>query len=339
MWRDFVWNYGDGYEYMERVRGGFAPLIITCAVNGGVQGREMNDALPETPEEIAGACKEAYDAGASVVHIHGRDPSNLPMAAEDPTVYREINALVRERCPELIINNTTGGGPGMSMESRYRCLAAAPELASLNMGPDMSRFRLPARPAPLPHPHEEVTFDDCIPFTYGIIHKLAEVMHERGVKPEMEMYHSGQFWVSRSLIDGGLLEPPYLFQFVMGYQTSAFPTPSDLVHLVERLPSGSIFFVCGVGPYQLPMTTMSILMGGHVRVGLEDNIYYRRGEKLRGNGEAVERVVRIAKELNREIATPARAREILGLGAPRPYARHEQRPIAMQARRHNDPPS
>lgn len=321
MWRDFTWNYRDSYEYMDRVRGGFAPLIITCAINGGVQGRESNDALPETPEQIAASCKEAYDAGASVVHIHGRDPSNLPMSVEDPDVYRQINALVREQCPDLIINNTTGGGPGMSMDSRYRCLEARPELASLNMGPDMSRFRLPARPDTLPHPHEELVFDDCLPFTYGIIHRLAEVMKEQGVKPEMEMYHSGQYWVSSSLIEAAAIEPPYMFQFVMGYQTSAFPTPSNIVHLVQELPSDSVFFVCGIGPHQLPMTTMSILMGGHVRVGLEDNIYYRRGQKLLGNGEAVERTVRIARELNREIATPSQAREILGLDASRQYQR------------------
>lgn len=319
MWSDWVFEYRDSTQYMERVRHGLPPLIITCAVNGGVQGREMNDALPETPEEIARACKEAYDAGASVVHIHGRDPDNLPMSAEDPDVYREINGRVRDLCPELIINNTTGGGPGMTMEARYRCLEALPELASLNMGPDMSRFRLPARVVPLPHPHDELIYDDCLPFTYGIIEKLAAVMKERGIKPEMEMYHSGQFWVSNAVIDAGLVDPPYLFQFVMGYQTSAFPTASNLVRLVDELPRNSIFFVCGIGPFQLPMTTMATLMGGHVRVGLEDNVYYARGRKLRGNGEAVERAVRIARELNREIATPAQAREMLGLGAPRTY--------------------
>jgi 3-keto-5-aminohexanoate cleavage enzyme len=319
MWSDWAFDYRDSRAYMERVRKGLPPLIVTCAVNGGVQGQEMNEALPETPAEIARACKEAYDAGASIVHIHGRDPDNLALSAEDPAVYREINARVRELCPDLIINNTTGGGPGMTMEARYRCLEALPELASLNMGPDMSRFRLPARPAPLPHPHDELIFDDCLPFTYGIIEQLATVMKERGIKPEMETYHSGQFWVGNAVIDAGLVEPPYLFQFVMGYQTSAFPTPANLVRLVDELPQQSVFFVCGIGPFQLPMTTMSILMGGHVRVGLEDNLYYRRGQKLRGNGEAVERVVRIARELNREIATPAQAREMLGLGAPRAY--------------------
>lgn len=324
MWRDFTWDYGDSFEYLEHLRSGFAPLIVTCAVNGGVQGRETNDALPEAPEQIATACKEAYDAGASIVHIHGRHPDNLAASADDPNTYRAINARVRELCPDLIINNTTGGGPGMAMESRYRCLEARPELASLNMGPDMSRFRLPARPEPLPNPHGELIYDECLPFTYGIIGKLAEVMKELSVKPEMEMYHSGQYWVSRDVIGAGLIEPPYLFQFVMGYQTSAFATPANLVHLVSELPEDSIFFVCGIGPSQIPMTTMSILMGGHVRVGLEDNIYYSRGRKLAGNGEAVERVIRVAKELNREIASPAQARELLGLGAPRKY----ERPLA-----------
>lgn len=183
----------------------------------------------------------------------------------------------------------------------------------------MSRFRLPARPSSLPHPHDELIFDDCIPFTYGIIEQLAATMKDAGVKPEMEMYHSGQFWVSQSVIAAGLSDPPHLFQFVMAYQTSAFPTPANLVHLVNELPPDSVFFVCGVGPFQLPMTTMSILMGGHVRVGLEDNLYYERGRKLSGNGEAVERVVRIARELNREVADPRQAREMLGLGSPRQY--------------------
>ena len=117
-WRDFVFDYASSYDYLERVRGGFAPLMVTCAVNGGVQGREMNDALPETPEEIARSCKEAYDAGASVVHVHGRNPENLPMPAETAEVYAEINARIRELCPDIVINNTTGGGPGMEMESR-----------------------------------------------------------------------------------------------------------------------------------------------------------------------------------------------------------------------------
>lgn len=321
MWRDSVWRYADSHEWMARLRGGLPPLMITCAVNGGVQGKEANEALPERPEEIARQAKEAYDAGAVAVHVHARDPGNWAATSGDPDVYREVNALIRETCPDLIVNNTTGGGPTTTMEQRYRCLDALPELASLNMGPDMSRFTVAPRPAPLEHAHPGFVYDACIPFTYGIIEALARIMLEKGIKPELEIYQPGQYWVSGALIEQQLVRAPYLFQYVMGYQTSSFPTPDHLCALVRDLPADSVFFVCGVGPFQLPMTVMATLMGGHVRVGLEDNVYYSRGRKLRGNGEAVERAVRIARELNREIATPAQAREMLGLGEPRGYTR------------------
>jgi 3-keto-5-aminohexanoate cleavage enzyme len=138
-------------------------------------------------------------------------------------------------------------------------------------------------------------------------------MKEHGNKPEMELYHPGMFWVFNDLVSQGLLDPPYDFQFVMGFQTSSFPTPANLLGLINELPPESMFFAIGVGPYQLPMTTLSIMLGGHVRVGMEDNLYYARGRKVKDNAELVARTVRIAKELNREIATPAEAREMLGI--------------------------
>ncbi|MGH3042450.1 MAG: 3-keto-5-aminohexanoate cleavage protein [Gaiellaceae bacterium] len=316
-----TWNYTDTYEYLERVRGGFPPLMITCALNGGIQGKEGSEALPEKPEELAQQAREAYEAGAVAVHVHPRDPSNWTNTASDPDDFFEANARIRELCPDLIINNTTGGGPSWTMETRFRIIEADPELASLNMGPDMSRFVVKPRPASFEHPHDGFVYDDCIPFTYAIIEELAGRMRERGIKPEMEIYQPGQFWVTQSLIEKELVEPPYLHQFVMGYQTSSFATPQALLDLVRELPEHSIFFVCGVGTTQLPMTTTAMLLGGHVRVGLEDNLYYARGRKFRGNGEAVERAVRIARELNREIATPAQAREMLGISAtPSTYA-------------------
>jgi 3-keto-5-aminohexanoate cleavage enzyme len=307
-------EYGDTYAWMERVTSQ-PPLVITAALNGGVQGKEANPSLPEKPEEIAAAAREAYEAGASVVHIHGRDPHDWAQCTNDPEVYAEINALVRAACPDVIINNTTGGGPATTMEGRVACLAALPEMASLNLGPDMSRFRLPERAAPLEHPHPELLYDDCIPFTYGRIEQLAAEMQRLGIHPELELYQPGQYWVSRELIIQGLLEPPYVFQFIMGYQTSSFPTARHLVGLIEDLPSCSRFSVVGVGKFQWAMVTMSILLGGNARVGLEDNVYLKRGRKLTGNGEAVEKVVRLAAELNREVATPAQAREMYGVGA------------------------
>lgn len=311
-----VWDFGDIYTWLEKTRrSDYAPLIVTCALNGGIQGREMNDALPETPAELAAQAKEAYDAGASIVHIHARNPDNLAQCVNWPEVFQEINARVREACPDLLVNNTTGGGPSMSMQERIDGLDARPELASLNLGPDMSQFRIPARPDTLPHPHDAQVYDECIPFTYGVIEQLAQIMLDRDVKPELEVYNPGQLWVTQHLLAKNLLEAPYLHQFVMGSQTGSYPTPENVISLVRDLPPGSIYAVCAIGPYQLPLTTLSTLMGGHVRVGLEDNIYYSRGRKLRGNGEAVERAVRIARELNREIATPAQARELLGVSA------------------------
>ena len=310
-----TWNYGNSYEWMERLRGGFDPVIITCALDGGIQGKESNPAIPESPEEIADQAYEAYNAGASMVHIHARDPEKLWDTTLDPAVCAEVNALVRQRCPDLIINNTTGGGPTTTMEDRFRGLEARPEMASLNMGPDMSRFQIKERRAPLSHPHDALQFDVCLPFTYGIMEGLAGKMQELGIVPEMEMYHGGNYWVSQELIRKGLVKAPYVFQFVMGYQTSLFPTPENVIALIRELPAESVYFVAGIGPFQLPLTTLGLLLGGHVRVGLEDNVYHSRGRKFGGNGEAVERAVRIARELNREIATPAQAREIMGLSA------------------------
>jgi 3-keto-5-aminohexanoate cleavage enzyme len=326
---DAIWRFGDTYQWMDRVQSGLPPLMITCCLNGGVHGKEANQALPEKPEEIAASAYEAYNAGASVIHVHPRAPHDWTSTSGDGEFNLTVNALIRERCPDLVINNTTGGGPSTTMDDRFRMLDAIPEMASLNLGPDMSRFKIKERSEAFEHPHPEVEADVCIPFTYGIIEELATAMRKRGIKPELELYQPGEYWVSRDLIARGLIDPPYVHQFVMGYQTSMFPTPENVCRLIDELPTGSIFFVCGIGAFQLPLTTLSILMGGHVRVGLEDNVYYRRGLKFRSNGEAVERTVRIARELNREIATPAQARAMLGLSAePR---RYEMRPYVEGA--------
>ncbi|MGH2441885.1 MAG: 3-keto-5-aminohexanoate cleavage protein [Chloroflexota bacterium] len=307
-----VWDYTNTYEWMKRAAD-LGPVIITCAINGGIQGKESHVGLPETPRELAAAAHEAYSAGASIVHIHGRSPDNWADCTDDPMVFWEINRRIREACPDVIINNSTGGGPNTTMEDRLRNLDAMPEVASLNMGPDMSRFAVKERSAPLEDPHPNQEFDLCIPFTYGFIEQLAAAMQERGIKPEMEVYHGGQYWVAQELMGKGLVEPPYWYQYVMGYQTSNYPTPWNVIDLVRELPGGSAFSTIGIGRFQWPMVTTGLLLGGHVRVGLEDNLYLRRGQKLAGNAEAVEKVARIARELNREVATPAQTREILGL--------------------------
>lgn len=310
-----TWRYADSYEFMERVQAGMPPAIVCVACNGGVQGKESNEALPETAEEIADSVHAAYRAGASIVHVHARNPNDLTDAATTTEAWWDVNRRIRERCPDIIINNTTGGGLNSTMADRLSCLDAKPELASLNLTPDMSRFRLKERPAPLPNPRGPVEFDDCIPFSYRLVGEFARAMKARGIKPELETYHTGGAWVIRDLIERDLIRPPYYVQTVMGYQTSSFPTPENVVNLLRELPPQSLWLCSGIGPFQLPMTTFALLLGGHVRVGLEDNLYLRRGRKLRSNAEVVERTVRIAHELNREIATPAQARQMLGISA------------------------
>lgn len=312
--KDSIWDYRNPYEWMKRVRSSsFPPLVICSAISGGIQGKEANPNLPETVEEQVKSTYEAYKAGASMVHTHVRNPDCLYDCSGDPERYREANALIRENCPDIIINNTTGGSPGMSPEERLCVLDANPEVATLNMGPDVMNMVLKERKAPISHPRPEKKINGVTPIDYDEVTLFATEMKKRGIKPEMELYHPGQYWTAWHVINQGLVEPPFLFQFVMGYQTSSYGTPGNLISFVNELPDNSVYAVAGLGPYQLPMTVMSIILGGHVRVGLEDSIYSSRGQLLKNNAEAVERIVRIAKEMNRDIATPAQARQIMGL--------------------------
>ena len=314
--KDFIWDYRNPYEWMRRVRtSSFPPLIICCAITGGIQGKESSPNIPETIEEQAQSTFEAYEAGASMVHIHVRDPECLYNCSGDKDQYLQANALIREKCPGIIINNSTGGGPGMTPEERLCVLDANPEVATLNMGPDVALMTLKERKAPLPHPRPEIEIAGVTPIDYKEVEMFAREMKRRGIKPEMEIYQPGQYWTAWHVIEQGLIDKPFLFQFVMGYQTSSYPTVKNVMSFIDELPDDSVFEVAGLGPYQIPMTSLSIILGGHVRVGLEDNIYHSRGRLLESNAEAVERIVRIAREMNRPIATPHQARQIMGLSA------------------------
>jgi 3-keto-5-aminohexanoate cleavage enzyme len=310
-----TFSYSDSYAFMEMIRSSMPPLIICVACNGGIQGKEASGAIPENAEEIAESVGAAYDAGAAMVHVHARDPNNLTKCATEPGVWGTVLAKIRERAPNIIINATTGGGPGMTMEERLSSLPAGPEVASLNLAPDMSKFRLKERPAPLSHPRPAIEVDECIPFTYGQISDFAAEMKRRGIKPELEYYHPGCAWVVRDLIENDLLQKPYWIQTVMGYQTSSFPTVENVIQILKEFPKDTMWLCSAIGPFQLPLTTLATLMGGHVRVGLEDNIYYARGRKAKSNAELVARAVRISHELNRPIATPMEARKMLGISA------------------------
>ncbi len=312
------WDYNDVNEYLRIFRKfEIPPLIISAALTGGVHGKESNPNLPETPEEQAQQAYEAYKAGASIIHVHARDPEKgYASASVNPDHYREINRRIRALCPDVIINNTTGGGLGkLTTEERMRSLDADPEVASLNLGPLAWRAFLKKREPPLSGRPTDVLMDSIWPptFSWAESELYAKTMLERNIKPELEIYHQGQFQLFYNLIEKDLIRKPYLIQFVMGAPSGVLPTPANLISMLSHVPRGSIVSVIGVGPFQLPLTTIAIAMGLHVRVGLEDNIYYRKGELAKSNAQLVERTVRIAKELNREIATPAQAREMLGL--------------------------
>jgi 3-keto-5-aminohexanoate cleavage enzyme len=311
-----VWDFRDPYEWMERTaKSEMPPLMISCALTGAIQGKEYNSHLPESIEEQIEATVEAYNEGAVSVHIHVRDSNNVTNGSMNKEDYNRVNSEIRKRCPGMIINNSTGGGPDRTVEEKLLCIFAdcKPDMASLNPGPFQMKMSLRERKAPLSNPRELFSFDINIPITYGDVHNSAKLMMEQGVKPEIEVFHTGQYWVINDLIKEGHIEPPYVFQFVFGFQTSFYPTPWNALSVIQEAPKNSIFFYPGIGPYQLPMNMMGMLLGSHVRVGLEDNVYYRRGELSTGAAQQVARIRRIAEEMNRPLATVKQAREMLGL--------------------------
>jgi len=273
-------------------------LIITAALTGGQQGRSQNPNLPEQPDKIAAAAIECYNAGAAIVHIHARDPHGVPTG--DPDVFAQIHERIRARC-DLIIQDSTGGGANLTLEEKIACLKAKPEMASLNMGTMLRTIGSHAGTAFI-NARKDIEY-------------FARQMLERGVKPEMEVYHHGMLREVNNLIAKKLIKKPYYVNFVLGmaYQGAVDGTAENLMTLKMLLPADTIFNVSAIGASQLPMTTISMLNGGMVRVGLEDNIYYSKGVLAKSNAQLVERAVRQAKEFGLEIATPGQAREILGL--------------------------
>lgn len=273
-------------------------VIITVATTGGIHRKEANPNLPEQPEEIAKAAYESFNEGAAIVHIHARDKKGAPSG--DPEIYKKIVELIRAKC-NIVINFSTGGGGNLSIEERFACLDANPETASLNMG---SLLRTVG-------PYAGTLFIN----TSSDIERFAQEMLKRGIKPEMEVYHHGMLREVNNLISKALVMKPYYINFVLGmaYQGAVAGTPENLFSLRQLLPPDSIFNCCAVGSVQFSMTTLSILLGGNARVGMEDNIYYSKGVLATSNAQLTARIVRIVRDLGLEIASPDDAREVLGL--------------------------
>lgn len=266
-------------------------LIITAAICGAEVTKEHNPNVPYTVEEIGREAEAAYKAGASIIHLHVREDDGTP--TQDKERFRLCIEEIKRRCPDVIIQPSTGGAVGMSDEERLQPVELLPEMATLDCG--------------------TLNFggDEIFVNTENTIKNFGKVMIEKGVKPEVEVFDKGMVdYAIKYAKEGYILEPMH-FDFVMGVQMAA--TARDLAFIVNSIPAGSTWTVAGVGRHEMPMAAMGIAMGGHVRVGFEDNVYLSKGVLAKSNGELVEKVVRIAKELGREIATPDEAREILGL--------------------------
>jgi len=268
-------------------------LIITAAICGAEVTKEHNPNVPYTVEEIVREAELAYQAGASIIHLHVRLDNGTPTQSKER--FKECIDEIKARCPKVIILPSTGGAIGMTNEERLQPIYLNPEMATLDCG--------------------TMNFggDDIFINTENTIIQFAEKMYERGIKPELECFDKGMIDMALRLNQKGFIKSPMHFNLVLGVTGGIAATTRDLVYLIQSIPSNSTYTVTGIGRYQFNMIYLAMTMGGHVRVGFEDNVYLSKGVLANSNGELVEKVVRYAKELGREVASSAEARQILHL--------------------------
>jgi len=269
-------------------------LIITVGITGSRITRQQTPHIPITPQEIAQSGIEAWKAGASVLHIHVRD-LKTGLGTQDYSIFKEVVDRIRSET-DAVLCLTTSGIPGRNLEFKERLipLSLDPELVSFDAGSINMRENVFLNPP-------------------DFLEMLARETLNKGIKPELEVFEVGMVETCNRYLEKGLLRPPLHFQFVLGVLGGMPATAKSLLHLSEIIPAEATWSVIGIGTGQLPMTMMAMAMGGHVRVGLEDNIYYSKGMLAKSNAQLVERVVRISKEFGREIATPNESRKILSL--------------------------
>jgi len=302
-------------------------IIITCAVTGSIHTPSMSPYLPVTADEISEQSVAAAAAGASILHLHARDPENGKPSAL-PRHFMGFLPRIKQ-ASDAVVNLTTGGSALMTLDDRLAApRAAEPEMCSLNMG--SMNFAL----YPAAERIEEWKYDWEKPFLEGsddlvfkntprdIAHVLSEMGDKRGARFEFECYDVSHLYMLRHFADRGLVRPPYFVQFVFGVLGGIGADPDNLMHMkhiADKLfGEDYAFSVLAAGRHQMPLTTMAALMGGHVRVGLEDSLMIARGQLARSNAEQVDKIRRIVEELGREVATPDDARSLLGLkGADR----------------------
>ena len=296
--------------------------IISCAVTGSAHVPSMSDALPVTPGEIAGQSIAAADAGAAILHLHARDPGD-GRPTGDPDVYAQFLGRIRQRS-DAVLNITTGGSTTMRLEDRLAAAQRfAPEMCSLNMGSINFAFHPAAdRITRWKHDWEEAyvrnSEDYIFRNTFGDIRRIIEMLGEAGTRFEHECYDIGHLYNMAHFVDRGMIKPPFFVQMIFGILGGIGPELQNLFYMKEmadRLFGRDQFqwSVLAAGRHQMAFATQAVLMGGNVRVGLEDSLFIERGILARSNAEQVEKVVRIIREAGREPASPAEARVMLGL--------------------------
>jgi uncharacterized protein (DUF849 family) len=297
-------------------------VIITCAITGSIHTPTMSEHLPITPEEIASSALEAADAGAAILHLHARDPeSGRP--ANAPELFRRILEPIKAGT-DAVANVSTGGSARMSLEQRLEApLAVEPEMCSLNMGSmNFALFPVLDRPVEWAHDWEpeylEATRGGIFKNTFEDMERILELLgRQRGARFEFECYDVGHVHSLRHLVDRGLVEGPLFIQFVMGVLGGIASQVDHLVHLKQTADNlfgdGYEFSVMAAGRAQMRLATTAAILGGNVRVGLEDSLYLERGRMARTNAEQVVRIREVLERLSFEIATPADARRRLGL--------------------------
>lgn len=274
------------------------PLVIQCAITGSTDpDPQRRPNVPLTPEAIIVEALAAWRAGAAVVHLHAREPDGTP--TQDREAFRVLVDGLRDAGCDAVVNLSCGSAGGRSMrDDRLQPLELGPEMASLDCGSINFGERI---------------FEGDLPF----LRRMAQAFTSHGVRPEIECFDSGHVGLALQLRDEGLLDDPLVVQFVLGVPGTGVPATIEMVeHLRRMLPTGAPWSVCAIGPAQLPLNAYCILAGGHVRTGLEDNLFYRRGERAT-NAQLVERVARLASELERPVATPDQARAILSVARRR----------------------
>jgi len=294
--------------------------IITAAITGAIHTPTMSPHLPVTPREIIDEILAVHAAGGTVCHVHVRDPETGKPVSET-NLYREIVSEVKSKC-DIIICITTGGGFGMTAAERVKAVTdLSPELASFNAGSiNFALFHALDKWKEWKHDWEprylQLTEDYIFPNTFKTMREFCEYFNKENTKPELEVYDSGMINNIAFLINKGYLKKPFYLQFVMGVLGGITASPENLIFMIDyakRLIGDFEFSVCVAGRAQFPMCTQSLLLGGHVRVGLEDNLYIEKGVMAKSNAEQVAKIIRIAKELGIAPATPAEARKILNL--------------------------